>query len=72
MSAPTVETVAMSTLLCDLPAVPAEVRETVAGPLLRALDLVPRTPAENFADSDDSGYVEKDVDAWALRVFGEA
>jgi len=45
MSAPTVETAAMSSLLCDLPAAGPDVRQVVAGPLLRALGLVPRVPA---------------------------
>ncbi|MFH8926335.1 hypothetical protein ACH4D4_04700 [Streptomyces pristinaespiralis] len=39
------ETVVLSSLLSDLPAAPAPIREQVAGPLLRALDLVPTVPA---------------------------
>lgn len=38
------ETVLLSELLADLPKAQPEVAAQVAGPLLRALDLVPRVP----------------------------
>jgi hypothetical protein len=59
-----VETV-VSELLTALPVIPAE----VGGPLLRALGLVDREPADeqaarDFAASDKAGFLETDLDAW--------
>ena len=72
MTAAQIETVAMSHLMSDLPAAPAVVRQAVAAPLLRALDLVKPTPAvSDFADTDEAGHTES-LNAWSLRVFGEA
>lgn len=58
----------MSELLTAHPVVPAE----VGGPLLRALGLVEREPADeqlarNFADTDAAGYIER-PDMFAARI----
>lgn len=45
MTAARTETVVLSQMLSDLPAAAPAIQQTVGGPLLRALHLVPRIPA---------------------------
>ncbi|MFD8919400.1 hypothetical protein ACFV0Y_16475 [Streptomyces sp. NPDC059569] len=63
------DTAVLSELLCDLPDAPAETRDLVVTPLVRALGL--RTVDPDFQASVDAGYVEW-PDEWAARVLGEA
>lgn len=65
------ETVVLSQLLSDLPTAEPRIQATIAAPLLRALDLVPRQPDPDFAATLAAGHVE-DVDTWAARVLTPA
>ncbi|MEV4424000.1 hypothetical protein AB0K23_01225 [Streptomyces sp. NPDC049602] len=61
----TPQTTIMSALLCDLDTAPEPVRQTVGGPLLRALRVVD----PDYAASVAAGHVE-DLNTWAARVLG--
>ena len=70
MSAPTVDTVPFSRLLCDPQATPEVVVEDFGGArVLRALGLVERPAEPEFVDSVDRKLTES-YEAWCLRFFG--
>jgi hypothetical protein len=71
MTAPTVETVVLSRLLCDPVATPEVVVEDLGGKhVLRALCLVePPAPDPDFVRSVADGLTETD-EQWAERVLG--
>ena len=68
MTAAPVETVAMSHLMCELPAAEPAVQARVAGPLLRGLELTPRRRVPAWITDPDvitsilSGLYEIDDD----------
>jgi hypothetical protein len=56
----------VSVLLSDPPPV------LVAPALLRGLGLVARPVDPDVADTEASGYLERDVDAWWARIGGRS
>lgn len=59
----TASTQVLSALLCD-----PDAATQMAGPLLRGLVARPVDP--DVADTEASGYLERDVDAWWARIGG--